>query len=120
MRNSRTFHPFLRIFFYAFLMDIAIFLAVGLVFLLAGWQTFHQYGNGLVWTGAIGAILLLVGSGWRNGRREELVGLSGVMREHEVFYQLNRDNDSRARFMFGALIALALAFAIGLVLLRIP
>lgn len=120
MRNSTTFHPFLRIFIYAVLMVIAIFLAVGLVFLLAGWQTIHQYGNGLVWAGAIGAILLLVGSGWRNGRREELVGLSGVMREHEVFYQLNRDHDSRARFMFGALIALTLAFAIGMVLLRIP
>ncbi len=119
MRNLLTLHPLLRIVLYALLFDVLIFLLVGLIHLLAGWQTAHQYGNGLVWAGAIGVILLLIGSGWRNGRREEQMALSQLMREHEVFYLLNRDNDGRARFMLGGLIALVITIAIGLILLTV-
>lgn len=118
MQNLHTVHPFARFFLSAFLIDILIFLLVGIVHLLAGWQTIQQYGNGLIWAGAIGAILLLVGAGWRNGRREELVGLSQVMPEHDVFFLLNRDNSSRARFMLGGLVALAVAFTIGWILFK--
>jgi hypothetical protein len=117
MQNSQTTHPMLRMLRDVILFDILIFLFLGLIHLLAGWQTTHQYGNGLVWAGAIGVILLLVGAGWRDGRRQDLVALSQVMREHEVFYLLNRDNSGRARFMFVGLIALVIALAIGLFLI---
>jgi len=120
MRKSQAFPPLLRIFLYALLFDILIFMMVGIIHLLARWQTVHQYGNGLVWTAAIGVILLLVSAGWRNGRREDLVALSKIMREHEVFYLLNSDNSGRASFMLSGLIALAITFAIGLILLRVP
>lgn len=120
MRNLQAVHPLTRFFLSTFLVDILIFLLVGIVHLLAGWQTIQQYGNGLIWAGAIGAILLLIGSGWRNGRREELVGLSQVMREHDVFFLLNRDNSSRARFMLGGLAALAIALVIGWILFKAP
>jgi hypothetical protein len=119
MQKTQTFHPFLRVFLYAFLMDILIFALVGIIYLLARWESIHQYGNGLVWAGVIGIFLLLLSAGWRNGRREELVGLSGVMPEHEVFYLLNRDNDARARFLFAGLIAQVIVFAVGLILLRV-
>lgn len=116
MRNPQTFHPLLLMVFYAFLFDIFIFLFVGLIYLFSGWQTIQQYGNGLLWAGAVGIVLLLLGAGWRNGRREEQAALSQVMREHEVFFLLNRENDARARFMLGGLIALVIVFAIGLIL----
>lgn len=119
MRNPQASAPLSRILLYVLLIEIGIFLLVGIIYLLAGWQTIHQYGNGLIWSGAIGFLVLLVSAGWRNGRREDLVALSSLMREHEVFYLLNRDNDGRARFMFSGLIALVIAFAIGWILLSI-
>ena len=120
MRNSQTTHPVLRILRDVILFDILIFLSLGIVHLVAGWKTTHQYGNGLVWAGVIGVILLLVSAGWRDGRRQDLVALSQVMREHEVFYLLNRDNSGRARFMLVGLIALVISVAIGLILLTVP
>jgi hypothetical protein len=120
MRIPQTFPSLLRLFLYVLLFVILVFLLVGIIHLLAGWQTIHQYGNGLVWAGVIGVIVLLITAGWRNGRREDLVALSTLMREDEVFYLLNRDNDARARFMFVGLIALIITFVIGLILLRIP
>ena len=120
MRNSQTTHPWSRILRDVILVDILIFLALGIIHLLAGWKTTHQYGNGLVWAGAIGVILLLVNAGWRDGRRQDLVALSQLMREHEVFYLLNRDNSGRARFMLVGLIALIISLAIGLILLSVP
>lgn len=120
MRNSQTLSPLLRKFLYAFLGVILVFALVGIIHLLAGWQTIRQYGNGLVWTGAIGVILLLITSGWRNGRREEQAALSQVMPEHEVHYLLNRDNSGRAGFMLVGVIALVISFAIGLILLMVP
>ena len=120
MRNSQITHPLLRIFRDVILLDILIFLSLGIIHLLAGWKTTHQYGNGLVWAGAIGVILLLVNAGWRDGRRQDLVALSQLMREHEVFYLLNRDNSGRARFMLVGLIALIISLAIGLILLSVP
>jgi hypothetical protein len=101
------------------LLDILIFLSIGIIYLLAGWNTTHQYGNGLVWGGTIGLILLLASAGWRDGRRQELVALSQLMREHEVFYLLNRDNSGRARFMLVGLIALVISLAIGLILFSV-
>jgi hypothetical protein len=41
------------------------------------------------------------------------------MREHEVFYLLNRDNSGRARFLLVGLIALVISLAIGLILLSV-
>ena len=120
MRNSQTTHPLLRILRDVILMDIAIFLALGIIHLLAGWKTTHQYGNGLVWAGAIGVILLLINAGWRDGRRQDYVALSQLMREHDVFYILNRDISGRARFMLVGLIALLISFAIGLILINVP
>ena len=117
MQGTRTTHPMLRIFRDVLLFDAILFLIVGAVYLLAGWTTARQYGNGLVWAGVIGIIMLLVSAGWRDGRRQDLVALSQIMREHEVFYQLNRDNSGRARFMLVGLIALAVAFVVGLILL---
>ena len=119
MPNSQTTHPWLRILRDVILFDILIFLSLGIIHLLAGWKTTHQYGNGLVWAGVIGVIVLLINAGWRDGRRQDLVGLSQVMREDEVFYLLNRDNSGRARFMFVGLIALAISFAVGLILLNV-
>ena len=119
MPNSQTTHPWLRILRDVILFDILIFLSLGIIHLLAGWKTTHQYGNGLVWAGAIGMILLLVNAGWRDARRQDLVALSQLMREHEVFYLLNRDNSGRARFMLVGLIALIISFVIGLILLSI-
>lgn len=116
MQNQQTLHPLLRIFLYVVLSDILIFLLVGIIHLLAGWQTLQQYGNGLMWTGVVGFFLLLISAGWRNGRREEQVALSRVMGEHEVFFLLNRDNDARARFMLIGLIALVMTFVVGLIL----
>ena len=120
MKNPPTAHPLLRIFRDAILLDILIFLSLGIIHLLAGWKTTHQYGNGLVWAGAIGLILLLVNAGWRDNRRQDLVALSQLMREHDVFYLLNRDNSGRARFMLVGLIALVISLAIGLILLSVP
>ncbi len=120
MQNPQTFRPLSRIFLYALLFVALLFLLVGIIHLLAGWQTIHQYGNGLIWAGVIGFFLLLITAGWRNGRREEQVALSRVMPEHEVFYRLNSDNDARARFLLVGLIALAVTFVIGLILLKIP
>jgi hypothetical protein len=120
MQNSQTTHPLLRILRDIILFDIVIFSALGLIHLFSGWQTTHQYGNGLIWAGAIGAILLLVSAGWRDGRRQDLVALSQVMREHEVFYLLNSDNSGRARFMLVSLIALLISLAVGLILIGIP
>jgi hypothetical protein len=120
MRNSQTTHPLLRILRDIILCEILIFLSIGIIHLLAGWKTTHQYGNGLVWAGAIGMIFLLISAGWRDGRRQESVALSQLMREHEVFYLLNRDNSGRARFMLVGLIALVFSLAIGLILLSVP
>ena len=120
MRDTQTTHPLLHIFRDIILLDILISLTLGIIHLLAGWKTTHQYGNGLVWTGGIGLILLLVSAGWRDGRRQDLVALSQLMREHEVFYLLNRDNSGRARFMFVGLIALLILFVIGLILIGAP
>lgn len=120
MRNSQTPHPVLRILRDVMLFDILIFLSLGVIFLLAGWKTAHQYGSGLVWAGTIGMILLLVSAGWRDGRRQDLVALSQLMREHEVFYLLNRDNSGRARFMLVGLFALIISLVIGLILISIP
>jgi hypothetical protein len=120
MRNPQTLHPLTRIVRNVILFLLGIFLLVSIIHLAAGWQSLHQYGNGLVWTGAIGIILLLVGAGWRNGRREDLVALSSLMREHEVFYLLNRDNDGRAGFLLSSLLALVIAFSVGLILLNVP
>lgn len=119
MRDSRTTHPLLYIFRDVILFDIFIFLSLGIIHLLAGWKTTQQYGNGLVWAGAIGMLLLLVTAGWRDGRRQDLVALSQLMREHEVFYLLNRDNSGRARFMIVGLIALIISLVIGLILLSV-
>ena len=120
MKNPPTAHPLLRIFRDAILLDIFIFLALGIIHLVAGWKTVHQYGNGLVWAGVIGLILLLLSSGWRDGRRQESVALSKLMREHEVFYLLNRDNSGRARFLLVGLIALVISLLAGLILLLVP
>jgi hypothetical protein len=119
MQSSQTTHPVLRILRDVMLLDILIFLSLGIIHLLAGWKTTHQYGSGLVWAGAIGMILLLVSAGWRDGRRQDLVALSQLIREHEVFYLLNRDNSGRARFMLVGLIALTISFVIGLILLSV-
>jgi len=119
MPSSQTIHSLLRIVRDVILSDIFIFLALGLIHLLAGWKTIHQYGNGLVWVGAIGLILLLASAGWRDGRRQDLVALSQLMREHEVFYLLNRDNSGRARFLLVGLLALVISLAIGLILLSV-
>jgi hypothetical protein len=110
----------LRILRDVILFDILIFLSLGIIHLLAGWKTTHQYGNGLIWAGVIGVILLLVSAGWRDGRRQDLVALSQLMREHEVFYLFNRDNIGRARFMLVGLIALVISVAIGLILITVP
>jgi hypothetical protein len=120
MQKSQNTHPLLRIFRDVILLDILIFLSVGIIHLLAGWKTTHQYGNGLVWAGAIGLILISVSAGWRDDRRQELVALSQLMREHEVFYLLNRDNSGRARVLLVCLIALVISFFIGLILLSVP
>jgi len=120
MQDSQTTHPWSRIFRDVIVLDILIFLTIGIIHLLAGWKTTHQYGNGLVWAGGIGVILLLVSAGWRDGRRQELVALSQLMREHEVFYLLNRDNSGRARFMLVGLIALIISLAIGVILTSAP
>ena len=120
MRNSQATHPWLRILRDVILSDILIFLSLGIIHLLAGWKTTHQYGNGLVWAGAIGLILLLVNAGWRDNRRQDLVALSQLMREHDVFYLLNRDNSGRARFLLVGLIALLISLAIGLILISVP
>jgi hypothetical protein len=120
MQNPQTTHPVLRILRDVILFDIFIFLSLGIIHLLAGWKTAQQYGNGLVWAGAIGMILLLVNAGWRDGRRQDLVALSQLMREHDVYYLLNRDNSGRARFMLVGLIALVISLAIGLILLSVP
>ena len=117
MRSSQTIHPLLHIVRDVILSDLLIFLSLGIIHILAGWKTTRQYGNGLVWTGTIGLILLLASAGWRDGRRQDLVALSQLMREHEVFYLLNRDNSGRARFMLVGLIALVISLAIGLILL---
>jgi hypothetical protein len=106
MQSSQTTHSVLRILRDVILFDMLIFLALGIIYLIAGWNTVHQYGNGLVVAGAIGVILLLISAGWRDGRRQDQAALSQVMREHEVFYLLNRDNSGRARFMLVGLIAL--------------
>lgn len=119
MQDSQYTRPWLRIFRDVILFDILIFLSLGIIHLLAGWKTTHQYGNGLVWAGAIGVILLLVTAGWRDSRRQDLVALSQVMREHDVFYLLNRDNSGRARFMLVGLIALIISLVIGLILISI-
>src|SRR5512145_3186663 len=117
MQNSQTTRPVLRILSDVMLLDIIIFLLLGFIHFLAGWKTINQYGNGLVWAGVIGLILLLVSAGWRDGRRQDLVALSQLMREHDVFYLLNRDNSGRARFMLVGLIALVISLVIGLILL---
>jgi hypothetical protein len=119
MRNSQALPASLRLILYALLSAVLIFLLVGVIHLFAGWRTIQQYGNGLIWAGGIGAILLLVGAGWRNGRREEQASLSGVMREHEVYFLLNRENDGRARFMLSGLVAMIIIFVIGLILVNI-
>ena len=119
MQNSQTNSPLLRILRDVMLFDFIIFLSLGIIYLLAGWKTIHQYGSGLVWAGVIGMILLLVSAGWRDARRQDLVALSQLMREHEVFYLFNRDNSGRARFMLVGLIALLISLVIGLILLSI-
>jgi len=102
------------------LLDMLIFLSIGVIHLFAGWKSTYQYGNALVWTGAIGLILLLFSAGWRDGRRQELVALSQLMREHEVFYLLNRDNSGRARSLLVGLIALIITLLIGVILIGVP
>ena len=119
MRNSQTTHPLLRFLRDVLLFDILIFLALGVIYLLAGWTSTQQYASGLIWAGAIGMILLLVGAGWRDGRRQDLVALSQVMREHEVFYLLNRENSGRARFLLVGVVALLIAFVMGLIITNI-
>lgn len=116
MRSLQTKHPLLRISRDIILADVFLFFVLGIIHFLAGWKTIQQYGNGLVWAGAIGIILLLVNAGWRDARRQDQVGLSQILREHEVFYLLNRDNSGRARFLFVGLIAMILALAVGLIL----
>jgi hypothetical protein len=120
MQSPQTTHSWLRVLRDVILLDILIFLSLGVIHFLAGWKTTHEFGNGLVWAGAIGVILLLISAGWRDGRRQELVALSQLMREHDVFYLLNRDNSGRARFMLVGLIALIISLAIGLILLSAP
>ena len=120
MRYSNISYPLLRLLRNAILLGVLIFGAVGVIHLIAGWQTIQQYGNALVWTGAVGILLTLVGVGWRNNRREDNVTLSQLMREHEVFYILNRDLGSRANLLIVGLLALAIIFATGLVLVNLP
>lgn len=117
MQNAHAARPVLRIVRDIALFILAIFLVVGVVHLAAGWKTARDYGSGLVWAGGIGILFLLVNAGWRDGRRQDLVALTQIMREHDVFYQLNRDNSGRARFLLVGLAALSFAFVIGLILL---
>ena len=120
MQNSQSTHPWLRILRDVILLELLIFLFIGIIYLLAGWESIHQYGIGLVWAGVIGVLFLLVSAGWRDGRRQDLVALSQLMREHEVFYLLNRENSGRARFLLVGLIALGIAFVIGWILISAP
>ncbi len=121
MESPQTTHPLLRIARDVILVDIFIFMSLGFVYMLAGWSTIHQYASGLVWTGALGMILLLISAGWGNGRREETAALSQLMREHEVFYLLNRDNSARGRILLVGAIALAVSFVVGWILIiRFP
>jgi hypothetical protein len=53
MQNSQATHLVLRIFRDIILLDILIFLSLGIIHFLAGWKTAQQYGNGLVWAGGI-------------------------------------------------------------------
>lgn len=119
MQNTKSTHPWLRILRDVILLELLILLSVGLVHLLAGWENIHQYGVGLVWAGVIGVLFLLVSAGWRDGRRQDLVALSQLMREHEVFYLLNRENSGRARFLLVGLIALVITFVIGGILISV-
>jgi len=119
MQTSQTTHPMLRLMRDVILSVIVVLISIGIIHLLAGWKTLHQYGNGLVWAGGIGVILLLISAGWRDGRRQDFVALSQVMREHEVFYLLNRDNSGRARFMLVGLIAMLIILVIGMILLTV-
>lgn len=119
MRNSHVTFPLLRLLRNVILFDVLIFGAVGVFYLLAGWGTIHQYGNALVWAGAIGMLLTLIGVGWRNNRREDNVALSQLMREDEVFYLLNRDLGIRANYLVVGLIASVITFAAGLLLINI-
>lgn len=120
MRNSQTSHPVLRIMRDVLFVDIVIVLLISIIYFLAGWNTTHQFGNGLVWAGIIGMIFLLVSAGWRDGRRQDFVALSQMMREHEAFYLLNRENSGRARFLLVGLFALIISLAIGVILLNVP
>ena len=119
MQNSFADNPLLRLLRNVILFDALIFGAVGVFYLLAGWRTVHQYGNALVWAGAIGMLLTLIGVGWRNNRREDNVALSQLMREDEVFYLLNRDLGIRANYLVVGLIASVITFAAGLLLINI-
>lgn len=116
MRNSHVNYPLLRLLRNVVLLDVLIFMAVGAIYLIAGWRTIHQYGNALVWAGAIGMLLTLIGVGWRNNRREDNVALSQLMREDEVFYLLNRDLGIRANYLVVGFIALAITLTAGLLL----
>jgi hypothetical protein len=119
MGTPQTTHPWLRIIRDVLLFDMVIFYSIGILFILAGWKTIHQYGNGLVWAGAIGVLILLVTAGWRDNRRQDYVALSKVMREDEAFYLLNRDNSGRGRFMLVGMLALIISLAIGWILMSV-
>lgn len=117
MQNSQSLPGWLRIFRNAILFDILIYVTVAIICLLAGWRTIHQYGNTLIWAGGIGIILLMaIGPNWRNSRWDEWAALSKMIREHELFFQFNRERDTRARFMLIGLITLAITLATGIAL----
>lgn len=59
VRSLRTLVRFLRT---VVLVDVGVFVAIGLVCWLFGWRTAYQYGRGLLWVGTA-AILLGLASG---------------------------------------------------------
>jgi hypothetical protein len=77
------------------LIDLFLFAAVGVVHLLAGWNTAYQYGGGLTWAGmlvvALGILTLLGGFGLTRNPRYQYGQSVSTMSTIERAQQSMRD-----------------------------
>lgn len=101
-------------------IDLVVFVAVGLICLLGGWRTWHEYSLGLVLAcgGVIGiGVYSAFGSWMTTGSFQYQYG-STVNRDtiHERAQQAVRDRNAGLRFLIQCVLACLLPLSVGVLI----
>jgi hypothetical protein len=102
------------------LVDLAIFITVGLVCLVGGWHTLHDYASGLAWAGALALVVGLSSllGGWQMTRSamyqygQTAAEESAIERARSEFSGEHKSFGFLAKMSFVAVIAFLCAIGI--------